>query len=422
MNRGVVSTELDPTVRKLDNGLTVAMERLPYVHSVTVGVWITAGSANETAKHAGISHFLEHLLFKGTGTRTSRELMEAIESRGGHMNAFTSRENTCLYVKCLDEHISTAIEILGDIIKNSTFHDLDKERNVILEEIATSLDTPDEYIHDCLMRRFWPDHALGRPIAGFNETVSQTKFEDVRAYMDAWYTPGTMCVSVVGNFDEATVFRQIEEEFGALPAGSPHPKTAAPQFGVGVEAVDRPIAQNHIAFAFPGVPIVDERRYTYDLLSSVLGGGSTSRLFERIREQEGMAYAIYAFGASFASTGMLGIYAAVAPENLRKTLDLCFKEMDALHATPIDDAELDSNKQQLKGSLLLALEGTFNRMSRLARSLLIFGRVVPVEEILHKIESVTAEDIQRLAGEVLTKERCALAVLGPQNGVGSELL
>jgi len=421
MSESAAHVTLAPSVRTLDNGLTVVSECLPYLHSATVGVWIRTGSANEEEEHAGISHFLEHLFFKGTKSRTSRELMDAIESRGGHMNAFTTREYTCLYVKTLDDHVPTAIEVLGDIVKNSLFSDLEKERNVILEEIASGIDVPDEHVHDMLTGALWPNHAVGRPIAGSLESVSRTDLEDVQAYKETWYRPENIVIAIVGNVDESTIFERIESEFGSIPRGTMPEQFGTPVPRACIEAIDRDIAQDHMAFAFPSCSLVDPKRYVFDMLSSTLGGGMTSRLFETIREDAGLAYSIYSFNSSLANAGMFGIYAAIAPENLQKTISLCFDELKKLCDTPISDEELQSNREQLKGGLLIALEATFNRMSRIVRSLMYFDRVMTVREILDGVDAVTAEDLQTAAQDIFTKDKCAMAILGPKSEQPVEL-
>lgn len=405
----------DPTIQRLDNGLTVAMECIPYVHSASVGIWVKTGSANERIEQAGISHFLEHLFFKGTETRTARELMEAVESRGGQMNAFTSREYTCLYVRSLSEHVSAGIEILADILKNSTFCDLEKERNVILEEIASSIDVPEEYAHDLLSQRAWPGKAVGRPIAGWHDSVSSITLDNIRSYKEAWYRPDNLYVSIAGKFDEGAVLEQVEREFGSLKGALSEELEVQDGFSGGIETVERDIAQNHVAFGFPGPAITDPRRYAYDLLSSVLGGGSTSRLFERIRENEGLAYSIYSFHSGYRDTGMLGVYAAIAPENLERVLEISFEELGKLQKNPLPSEELHSNAEQLKGGLLLSLEGTFSRMARMVRSLMYFDRVIPIDEILASVDAVTVEDIGSLAKEVFKKEQCAMTILGPSS-------
>lgn len=408
------------SIHKLENGLTVLLEPLPYLRTVAAGVWIAAGSANEEPRQAGVSHFLEHLFFKGTTKRTARQIMEAIESKGGHLNAFTSRDYTCLYAKMLGEHVGTSIEILGDILKNSQFFDFEKERNVILEEIASIEDVPEDHVHDLLIRSFWPDHPLGTPITGTKETMSAMTVDDVRAYFQHWYRPENLIVSVAGSFDEAAVLAQIEDEFSSLPSGAASQPEGAPAFAPGVQQIESDISQDHLCFAFPGPSVFDERRYVYNMLSNALGGGSTSRLFETIREQEGLAYSIYAHHSSFWHTGMMGVYAAIAPGNLGKAYDLCFGEIRRLRDEPLPQQELELNREQLKGSVLMMLENTFNRMTRMAKSYMYHGRVIPIDEIIAGIEAVTAEQIQQLAQERYTPDQCALVVLGPKNGTTIE--
>lgn len=404
-------------VHTLSNGLTVALERLPYLRSVSAGMWIKTGSANEADDHAGVSHLLEHLFFKGTETRTAHDLMEAVECRGGHMNAFTSRDYTCLYTKTLDAHIGTGIEILADIIKNSIFADFEKERNVVLEEIASSLDVPEEYAHDLLVGRIWPNHPMGRPVAGLTETVEKLTLDDIKRYRDTWYSPRNMVFSVAGNFDAEAVLDQIREEFESMPDTELGKACDPPKFFAGTELRDRPIAQNHLVLGFPGAAVEDPERYVYEVMTSCVGGGSTSRLFERIREDEGLAYSIYAFQSSYVRCGMFGIYAAVAPENIDRTLELCFEELRKVRDEDLPEKEVDMHREQLKGGILMSLESTFNRMARMGRSLLYYGRVVPVAEVIDSVNNVGVKGIRDLTKEIFTADKCAVTVLGPTNGV-----
>jgi len=407
-------TPLDPVIHTLDNGLRVVCEHLPYVHSASIGVWARTGSANETAAQAGISHFIEHLLFKGTQRRTARQIMEAIEGRGGQLNAFTTREYTCYYARVLDQHVTSAFDVLADMVKNSTFHDLDKERNVILEEISMIKDVPEDYVHDLTTEQVWPDHSMGRPISGYEETVSATTIEDVRGYRDLWYAPENMIVSIVGRFDEAAFLRQVNDEFGTLTARRvPKAQDGGPAFSGGQRIDRRAIAQDHLVCCFPSVSITDPRRFAYDMLSSVLGGGSTSRLFERIREQEGMAYSVYSFNSMLGGGGLSGFYAGVAPENLEKTLELSSEELCRLRDEAMSDEELVSNREQMKGGLVLALENSFSRMSRLVRSLIYQGRIVPVSEVLENLDRVTQRDVQNAAGAIFTQATNAITIVGP---------
>jgi len=415
-----VSTTTDfpsgANVHRLENGLTVSMERLPYLRSASVGVWVHTGSADELDDENGLAHFLEHLFFKGTETRNVHDLMAAVESRGGHLNAFTSREYTCLYVKTLDEHVAVAIEILADIVKNSVFCDLEKERNVILEEIASVEDTPDEWVFDLLAEHHWPRHPLGRSVSGSTESMLRLGFDDVKRFYDTWYRPGNLYFSIAGNIDEAEVLAQVIAEFGGLPSRELPARHLPPVFQAGVNTVERDVAQAHVCLAFPGPTLHDSERYGCDMVSSILGGGSTSRLFEKIREDEGLAYSIYTFDSFYRTTGTVGVAATVAPQNYAKTLELTFAEIRRLCAEGVGEEELQMNREQIKGGLLMALESTFSRMSRMAKSLMYHGRIVTADEIIANVDAVTAEQVQDFARRTFTPENCALTVLGPTGG------
>ena len=402
--------------RKLDNGVTLSLERLPHLHSATAGVWVRTGSANERKSQCGISHFLEHLFFKGTASRTARQITEAIESKGGHLNAFTAREYTCIYARTLDEHVSTGIEILADVIKHSTFQDIDKERNVIIEEIAAIEDVPEDHSHDLMARRMWPNHPLGRSVSGEIGTVAKISIDDVRAYYDGWYRPRNVYFSIAGNFDPAAIVDQVYGEFTALVPRALRKRYRTPQFQPGIELVERDVAQNHLCVGFRAPTVTDPRRYAYDLLCCALGGGSTSRLFQRIREDEGLAYAVYSFPAAYLNAGALNVYAAVAPENLERTVALSFEEIRRLRDEPIGADELDVNREQLKGNMLISLEGTFNRMARMAKSMMYYNRLLTIDEVIAGLDAVTVADVQALAREMFRPECCAMLVLGPANG------
>jgi predicted Zn-dependent peptidase len=408
--------EENQIVRVLPNGLRVAFDPLPYVRSVSAGVWILAGSANETAMQSGISHFLEHLFFKGTATRSAHQLMAAVEGRGGHINAFTGRDCTCIYVKVLDTQLRTGIEILADIIKNSQFQDLDKERNVILEEIASSEDIPEDFAHDLFAQRLWPGHPMGLPVTGTVEAVNRIGLEDIHAYYTQRYRPQGMVISIAGRFDIEETYQLLADEFGEMTAVPIPDSPAPPQWGAGVEQVERDVGQSHLCFGFPGPTVNDPRRYVYDMLSSVLGGGSTSRLFEQIREEAGLAYSIYTFHSCHVLSGTLGVYAAVAPENLHKTLELAFRELRDVRDRPLGEEELLTNQEQINGNVLMSLESTFGRMTRLAKGLLYRNRIIPVDEVLEAVNAVSANDIQGLAQELFSQEKCTMVVLGPGNG------
>lgn len=409
-------SQVNAQVTRLGNGMTVALERLPYLRSATVSVWIRSGSMHESPAENGIAHFLEHLMFKGTGTRTAHDIMDAIEGRGGHFNAYTSRGYTCYYIRILQEHVPVAIEVLSDILKNSIFCDMDKERGVILEEIASSEDTPDDYIHDLLSEFHWPDHALGRPIAGTEDTVSNISKEMVQHYFGRGYVPANMFFVVVGNFDEAAVLAQIESEFAVLPSGVENHHGDSPRFNAGAELYEREVSQSHLSLAFPGPALGAEDRYVCDLTSTVLGGGSTSRLFERIREDEGLAYNIQTFHSFYPGAGILGVYAAVAPENYAKAMSLIFEEIRKLRDNGLPEEELAKNREQIKGYMLMSLESTSARASRIGKSLMHYGRILPVDEVLESLQAVTPDQVQQFAQKTFTAANTAHVVLGPEDG------
>ncbi|MDQ1256263.1 MAG: hypothetical protein QG656_859 [Candidatus Hydrogenedentes bacterium] len=413
MQQTIAYTDDVAVARKLDNGMTVTIERLPHLHSCAVGVWIKTGSANETERQSGISHFLEHLLFKGTETRSARELVEAVERKGGQLNAYTARDYTCVYVKTLDTHVHTGIEILADMVKHSKFCDLEKERNVVLEEIASIEDVPEEFVHEIAAEKLWPDHPMGRGVSGIADRVAALSLGDIREYFTAWYRPQDMFFSIAGNFDETAVLDQVAKEFGPMTPGTETERTGPPAYAHGVHIVPRDIAQNHLCMGFPGPRVQESRRYVYEVLNSALGGGSMSRLFERIREDEGLAYSIYSFHSAYQTAGVLGVYAAVAPQNLRKTADLAFEELRRFRDEPMSADELDMNREQLKGNMLMALENTFVRMSRLAKSMMYFGRLIGTEEAIKAVDAVTVDDVQALAREIFQLDKALIVSLGP---------
>lgn len=414
---GPVYFEENAALHRFPNGFTVLMERLPHLHSAAIGLWIRAGSVDEAIEECGVAHFIEHLIFKGTKTRSAHDLMAAIEHTGGQINAFTSRDCTCIYVKCLQPHVQSSLEIMADMARNPIFHDLEKERNVILEEIATIEDTPDDYVHDLSSEQHWPNHPMGRPVTGYHYSVSALDLSHVSSFFERTYQPGNMVLSIAGNFDEAAVLALAEQFFGDGPAVAPVAMGADPVFTGGVDQVERDIAQAHVCIHFPSATIHEPDRFAHDTLAGIMGGGSTSRLFERIREDEGLAYSIYAHNTSYDHAGTLGIYAAIAPNNYGQAMDIIFEELRQLRKAPVTEEELETNRAQIKAGILMSLEKTSARMGRLAKSYMHYGRIVSIDEVIAKYEAVTAEDVQRAASELFRSEACALLSLGPNGGV-----
>jgi predicted Zn-dependent peptidase len=405
-------------VHYLPNGVPVVIEHLPYLHGATAGVWFRTGSLNEAEEENGLAHFIEHLFFKGTTNRSFHQIAVDIEGRGGQINAFTSHEYTCIYVRMMSEHIPFGLEVLADIVKNPLFaeEEIEKERNVVLEEIAAIEDSPDDYVFELLHEFHWEDHPLGRPISGTEDSVSRFTRQEIVDFYRRWYQPGNMLISVVGNVDTAAVLEKVTEEFAALPSNTHALDIPPPQFRSGTKAFPRDINQAHIALAFPAPTVTDPKRYVCDLASTILGGGTTSWLFHRIREELGLAYSVFTFHSFHKLSGVVGVYAAVAPEAVERTFEEIYQQLRKLRDEGVSQSELEMNREQLKGNLLLALESSSHRMSRYARSLIFHNRIVSVTEILERIHTVSREEVQQFAQETFTPDKCAAVVHGRTNG------
>jgi len=397
----------------LDNGIVVLLEEVPWVHSASFGVWIRAGSSHETGVTNGISHLLEHLFFKGTPSRNARQIVETVERSGGTANAFTGREHTCLYVKMLDTHLPEGIELLADILRNSLFCEIDKEKHIVLEEISSILDDPEEYAHDLFMEDLWPDHPFGFPIAGTREAVSNLGLDQIREFYSQRYRGGNIVISAAGNFDENEVLKLVTKYFGDIEDGHAGVDISAPEPSPGIYVHPRDIEQTHINMGSSGLSATDPRRFSLALLSTILGGNAMSRLFQRVREVEGLAYSVYTFVSTMERTGTVGVSAAVAASNLARATEVILEEIQRVRSGPVPDDELHNAKEYLKGSITLGLEGTFNRMSRLAKSYLYRGKVETIETIIEQIEAVQIDDIQRSAQELLDPARQTVTTLGP---------
>jgi predicted Zn-dependent peptidase len=398
---------------QLPNGIEVITERIPHFKSASIGVWIRAGSVNETRDINGVSHLLEHLFFKGTRTRTARQISEALECMGGAANAFTSREYTCIYARTLESHLDRAVELIADLLLNSTFRDLDKEKAVIAEEIQSYIDTPDEHVHDVLCADMWKNHSLGYPITGSKRVLSALNRKVVRDYYRRWYVPSNVVISIAGGFDNDALRAMIEKSFSGLDGPEQTCNYNPPKLRAATKLYHRDIGQVHLCVGLPSVVAGDDRRYSANLLVNILGGSSISRLYQRIRENEGLAYHISAFLSSFENAGMLGVYAAVGPRQAQKTFDIILEEMASLKKRKIPQKELENAKEQLKGGIVLSLESTSGRMMRLARSMLTLGHVESLKTIMDKIDAVTAEEIKQLARDLFREDSLNVAALGP---------
>ncbi|HTZ49825.1 MAG TPA: pitrilysin family protein [Verrucomicrobiae bacterium] len=415
----MVSNARDIHRHALPNGLVVITETMQNVRSVSVGIWVRNGSRREVRAENGLAHFLEHMVFKGTARRTAEDIAREMDSVGGMLDAFTSKEQICFNAKVLDEHLPIAFDVLADLVLRPKLDnaDVSKERQVVLEEIKMDLDNPEYLLHDLFTRGFWPDHSLGRPILGTPETVRKFDRDALLKRFQNWFAPDHIVVTAAGNITHQQVVDLVEKEFGYLKPlltkeEDPVPTTAAP---IHLES-KRDLEQVHLCVGVPSLPIAHERRFGIAVLNNLLGGGMSSRLFQNIREKQGLAYAVFSELTPYSDTGMLSVYAGTAKETIDQVLDLTIAEFRAMKESPVTEEELRRAKNHLKGSLMLSLESTSSRMSNLARQELYFHRFSSLDEILSSIEAVTREEVQTLAQDFFQPQRIATTVLGPLNG------
>ncbi|WP_199426041.1 M16 family metallopeptidase [Thermaerobacillus caldiproteolyticus] len=403
------------------NGVRIVLEQIPTVRSVAIGVWIGTGSRNESEQNNGISHFLEHMFFKGTKTRTAREIAEAFDSIGGQVNAFTSKEYTCYYAKVLDEHAEFALEMLADMFFYSTFVDeeLQKEKNVVLEEIKMYEDTPDDIVHDLLSKACYANHPLGYPILGTEETLRTFTGESLRRYMADYYTPDRVVISVAGNVKESFI-NQIEKYFGAFTAKQQTRQEQAPIFQPQKLARQKDTEQAHLCIGFNGLPVGHPDIYSLIILNNILGGSMSSRLFQEVREQRGLAYSVFSYHSSYQDGGLLAIYGGTGNNQLDLLFETIQETIRKLKEDGITEKELQNSKEQMKGSLMLSLESTNSRMSRNGKNELLLGRHRSLDEIIEEINNVTKEKVNELAQQIFSEDY-ALALISPSGQLPSEL-
>jgi predicted Zn-dependent peptidase len=406
----------------LPGGLRIVTESLPAVRSVALGIWVGVGSRDEDRAHAGATHYLEHLLFKGTRRRTALEISAEMDAVGGEMNAFTAKEYTCYYARVLDADLPLAVDVLSDMVTSSliTPKDVDAERNVVLEEIAMNDDDPSDTAHEAFTAKLFGDTPLGRPILGTTASINAITREQIFEHYEARYTPEHLVVAAAGNLDHDTVVRLVAQAFGpalervaqpAPPRLNGHPSFGA-QAGVGTTLVSRGIEQANLVLGCEALSRTDDRRFALGVLNAAFGGGMSSRLFQEVREKRGLAYSVYSFSAQHADTGMWGIYVGCLPAKADEVLAICTDEIAKAVSGGLTDAELERGKGQLRGSIVLGLEDPSSRMSRLGKAELVYPRLEPVEEILASIEAVTHDDVRRAAAEIIDQPK-ALAVVGP---------
>jgi len=402
----------------LKNGVRVVCENIPYVRSVSTGIWVRTGSRNENPKNNGISHFVEHMLFKGTSTRTAAQIAECIDNIGGQINAFTGKECTCFYTKTLDEHIEIAVDVLGDMFFNSIFDkkDIALEKKVILEEISMYEDSPEELVHDLLSETVWADSSIGRPILGTKSSLRNINRQMILDYINERYTQTNTVISVVGNYDEDRFEALLEKYFGDWePKNGKDQELQRVVFKPGTGIKEKDTEQVHICIGYEGIKTGDDDIYPLLAISNILGGGMSSRLYQKIREEKGLVYSIYSYPTTYTDTGLFTIYAGMKPENLKVVASLIEEEIGSLRKNGIRQAELERTKEQMKGNYILGLESTSSRMNSIGKSELLLGYIYTPDEILDKISSITMDDIDRMIVRIFGSDRKGLSVVGKIN-------
>ncbi len=405
-------------ITRLPNGIRVLTEELPDLPSVTVGIWVENGSRYETAEQAGISHFLEHLFFKGTERRTAAQIAEEVDAVGGVLNAFTGKEYTCYYAKVLPEHVGLALDLLADIFTHSRFasEEIDRERSVVIQEISQVEDTPDDYVHELFNLHFWPGHPLSRPIAGTVDTVSGFSRDDFLGFLELRYRPNRILIAAAGNIRHDDLRAVAERHFGSLTGAAPIVDGGPPSPRAGVSVHEKQLEQVHLCLGAPGIAQGDADRYPTHVLNLALGGGMSSRLFQEIRERRGKAYTVYSFLSSYLDVGYVGFYVGTSPEWVREVVDVIRAELGRVVKEGLSPSELLRVKNQMKGNMLLGLETSDSRMSRIAKNEMYFGRDVPLEEVAQAIDAVRNDDVVRVAQRLFRPESLALTVLGDAKG------
>jgi len=419
LNHRNTSPERDIKTTALPNGIKVITEAMPHVRSVSVGVWVGTGSRRETPEQNGISHFIEHMLFKGTSNRSAEDIARSVDSIGGGLDAFTAKEMVCYNTKVLDEHLPIAMDVLSDLVLNPLFQDedIEKEKGVILEEIKMDADNPDYLVHEIFSSNFWKDHPLGRPILGTRETVKKFNQATVRDYYTEVYSPENILVTAAGNLTHEKLVSLAAERFETVKPTGPIPALAAPSTHARISLRSKKeLEQVHVCVGVPCYPISHEDRFICYVLNTVLGGGMSSRLFQNIRERQGLAYAVFSELNPYADTGCLAVYAGTSLESARKVVESILKEFTELKQQEVPAEELRRAKDHLKGSLMLSLESTSSRMSNLARQEMHFQRFFTLDELVESIEKVTSGEVQRVAQDFFDQRGVALTILGNLDG------
>lgn len=399
----------------LENGIRVVSENIPLIPSVAIGIWVRTGSKDESIKLSGISHFLEHLMFKGTERRTAKMIAEELDYVGGHLNAFTGKEYTCYYAKVLGEHMDLAVDMLGDMVFHSAFpiEEIEKEKQVIIEEIKMYEDTPDELIHDVLSANYWPKNSLGRTVIGSTKSVSEMTRDDIVKYYQMHYDAQDIVVAAAGRVKHEDLVALIEKfSYNPPSATRKRKELGEVQHNVGCFLKKKETEQVHVCIGTQGASRYSDEYYNYQLLSSILGGSSSSRLFQKVREEAGLAYSVYSYISSYDNAGVFGIYAGTSYDNVGEVFDIIKDQLTDIKQNSVTDDELKRAKEQIKGHMLMSLEGTSARMMRIGKSELFFDRLVSIKELVSGLEKVKKDNIQEIAEKSFNPDKIAIAVIG----------
>jgi predicted Zn-dependent peptidase len=396
----------------LDSGARVVTEAMPSVRSIALGFWVRAGSRDEDEPRAGISHFLEHLLFKGTDRFSSREIDEAFDAMGAEVNAGTGKETTSVYSRFLDNHLERAFDVLQDMVLRPVYADIDSERQVVIEEIAMYEDEPQDKVHDVLAGAIFGDHPLGRPIIGRADVVSSVPVPDIASWHDGRYVPGNMVLAAAGNLEHERIVELAEQAFGGVAAGAPADLDSPERNGQVLRFHQKETEQYHLCLGGPGIPRGDERRFALRVLDTILGGSTSSRLFQEVREKRGLAYSVYSYASHYADTGQVALYVGTRPDNVAAAVDVIGSELRRLHDDGVTEEELELARDNVKGRTVLSMESTLTRMNRLGSSVLMDVPVLTVDEVLAAFDAVTLEDVNGLAQDFWQPDRMAAAGVG----------
>ncbi len=401
----------------LDNGVRVVTERIPTLKSVTVGIWVNTGSRDEQPSQAGYSHFIEHMFFKGTRSRSATEISREIDALGGEMNAFTTRETTTFYVKVLDQQLKQALELLADLFHHSRFdsREVEKEKQVVLEEIRMVQDDPEDLVQELHTGQVLGRHPLGRSILGREETIRSLRRQDLMGYLDAHYDPTQIVIALAGNFDQAALAKMVARHFGKTTwaNGAAKPARRPPEVHGGLVMKKKSLEQVHLCLGLKGVAAGHRDRYAAYALNSVLGGSMSSRLFQEVREKRGLVYSIYSFLSGYSDVGTMTVYAATRPKEVERVVDLVCREIRRIGKQGIEQKELDRAKNQMKGGLMLSLESSHSRMSKLAKDELVYGARTSLEDMLAHIDQVTTEQVYNVGRQLFDLNHLAVTGLGP---------